>query len=129
MKKLESQNEFQVSQSILSKIKKYFEFGKISDADTLETIKYVNSKHNIIIDPHTAVGYKVGKKKLTHEDKRVYLATAHYSKFIKTVSDALNCSINYPKKLENIVKKKENYHLIDNDINELQKYIFSSIKT
>lgn len=128
MKKLETENEFEVSQSILIKIKEHFEYGSISDEDTLETIKNVNSKYNIIIDPHTAVGYKVGKKKLGNQEKRVYLATAHCSKFINTVSDALDRNINYPKELENLLKKKEDYHLIDNDINKLQKYILNSIK-
>ena len=48
MKKLETENEFEVSQSILIKIKEHFEYGSISDEDTLETIKNVNSKYNII---------------------------------------------------------------------------------
>ena len=128
MSKLESENKFQVSHSKLIDIKEHFEYGRISDAETLKTIRNVESKYNIIIDPHTAVGYEVGKKTLSNEEKRVYLATAHHSKFIKTVGVALDRRINYPKKLTSLLKKKENYHLIDNDINELQNYILNSVK-
>ena len=60
-----------------------FNGGCISDNETKKTISI--AKYNVIIDPHTAVGYAVGKKLLDDDEKRVYLATAHYAKFIETV--------------------------------------------
>ena len=102
---------------------KDFNGGCISDYETKKTINKIHKKFNIIIDPHTAVGYAVGKKLLKNEEKRVYLATAHYAKFIETVRNSVNREINYPVPLKSILNKKEKFLLINNDLKELEKII------
>ena len=47
----------------------------------------------------------MGKKLLDDDEKRVYLATAHYAKFIETVKDSIKNEITYPKQLKSILKK------------------------
>ena len=97
--------------------------GCISDAETKKTINHIFKKYNLIIDPHTAVGYAVGKKLLNDSEKRVYLATAHYAKFIETVRGSIKKNLDYPKPLKSILKKKEKFLLIENDIKELKRII------
>ena len=65
----------------------------------------------------------MGKKLLDDDEKRVYLATAHYAKFIETVKDSIKNDINYPKQLKSILKKKEKFLLIENDLKALEEII------
>tara|TARA_Y100000589_G_C27039077_1_gene582349 strand:- start:428 stop:1006 length:579 start_codon:yes stop_codon:yes gene_type:complete len=122
-KKLEVHSKFKINKNIYKNMLKDFDGGCISDYETKKTIKKIYKKYNIIIDPHTAVGYAVGKKLLANEEKRIYLATAHYAKFINTVKDSIKKEVNYPKKLKSVLKKKEKFQLIENDLKELEDII------
>ena len=51
------------------------------------------------------------------------MATAHYSKFIKTVKESVKKRVDYPDKLKKILKKKEKFEIIENDIDQLDKLI------
>ncbi len=120
---LESKGEFEVDQRHLDKMKIIFGYGKLSDKETIETIRNIKVKYNFLIDPHTAVGYSVGNKRLNKNDKRIYLATAHYAKFLDTVKKAVGLKIDYPHNLKKIINQKEKFYLIDNNIDELKGFI------
>ena len=120
---MEEKGKFSISKKLLSSILKEFLGGKLSDDMTTQTIKKIYQKYDIITDPHTAVGYSVGKKLLENHDKRIYLSTAHYSKFFDTVNDNIDKNIFYPDKLKNILKKKEKYICIKNDLADLENVI------
>ena len=122
-KKLEESGEFSVEKKILSLILKEFNGGKVTDNETLNAIKRLFNNFGIISDPHTAVGYSVGRKKLDESEKRIYLSTAHFSKFIDTVSKATSKKLKYPSKLKKILKKREEFLTIKNNIKDLQKII------
>ena len=122
-KELDESGRFKIKKDIYSKMLKDFAGGSVSDDDTKKTIKYIFKKFNFIIDPHTAVGYTVGKRLLDDNEKRIYLATAHHAKFIETVRDSIRMDINYPKPLKSILDKKEKYLLIGNTLKELEKII------
>jgi threonine synthase len=51
------------------------------------------------------------------------MATAHYSKFMDTITESIFKKLHYPSKLKKILKKKECFLTIDNDINQLEKII------
>ena len=121
--KLEKNGEFKVNNQILSLILNEFYGGMLSDEDTLKAIKAIFVNHNIIVDPHTAVGYSVGKKILSDKDKRIYFATAHYSKFFETVSKSVNKKLTYPIEFRKILKKKERFITMTNSIKCLKKVI------
>ena len=66
----------------------------------------------------------VAKKAVRKNDeKRVYLSTAHFSKFFNTVSDSLKINLIYPQKLKEILEKKEQYLIISNQVDEIKKVI------
>ena len=69
------------------------------------------------------MGYSVGKGVLKDSQKRIYLATAHYAKFLNTVNKAIKSKIKYPKRLSRLFELDENFNLIDNDIGQLQDLI------
>ena len=125
-KKLETNGEFEVCSENLERMKCIFKSGKLNDEKTKETIKFIKDKYNIILDPHTAVGIAVGKKELSNQDKRVYLATAHYGKFLDTINLSLCKKIKYPVKLEKLTKKKEKYYEIDNKLEEFRSFVLKN---
>ena len=122
---LENKKEFSIAKTHLKKMRKIFGYGKISDSETKKTICQIYNKYKLIIDPHTAVGISVGDKELNNNEKRIYLATAHYSKFIKTVKESVKKKVDYPVKLEKILRKNEKFKIIENDIDQLKKFIIN----
>ncbi len=123
MEKMDKNGQYSVPQKLLIEILKEFEGGSISDDKIKKAIKKIYDNFNIITDPHTAVGYSVGKKILKNDEKRVYLSTAHFSKFFNTVSDSLKINLIYPQKLKEILEKKEQYLIISNQVDEIKKVI------
>ena len=122
---LDNRDFFKVKKELLAIMLNTFDAGKLSDEDTLLAIRSIFKNHNIIVDPHTAVGYSVGKRILKDSEKRIYLSTAHHGKFLDTVRKAIKSNINYPEKLSKIMKKKEKFEMIGNSLVELEKLVDS----
>ena len=125
--KMDKEGKYSVPKRLLTEILKEFAGGSVSDSKTKQSIKKIYNDFNIIIDPHTAVGYSIGKKLLKNNEKRVYLSTAHFSKFFNTVNNSLKISLTYPKKMKEILKKKEYYLTINNEIDEIKRVIDEKI--
>jgi len=117
---LDCSGSFKIPEETMAKISEFFKAGRIKDNETLKTINYVYEKYGIIIDPHTAVGCSVGKKHLDGTNKNIYLATAHYGKFLDSVRKAISANLQYPLKLQSVLNKREDFELIGNDLKELQ---------
>jgi len=124
---LESRGEFEISQEKLKEINSNFKSGKLNDEDTIKTIKFFKKKYDIILDPHTAVGCSVGSDKLSKSNKRIYLATAHYAKFMTTIKRSIDVDVDYPKKLKDLFDKDEKFLSIDNNIQELKDLIIGNL--
>ena len=69
--KMDKKGKYSVSKQLLTRILKEFEGGSVSDNKTKKSIKKIYEEFNIITDPHTAVGYSVGKKLLKNNEKSV----------------------------------------------------------
>ena len=103
-----------------------FKSDKLSDNETIKTISEAFKQHKLILDPHSAVGFSVGKKVLKDCEKRIYLATAHYGKFLPTVKKSIGDKCDYPQELKYVLNKKETFISIENDIKELKRIISSN---
>ena len=66
---------------------------------------------------------------LNDTEKRIYLATAHYGKFINTVNRAIPDKIYFPLELQKVLNKKEEFKTINNDIFELEEFISNESKS
>ncbi|XP_014557722.1 hypothetical protein COCVIDRAFT_96481 [Bipolaris victoriae FI3] len=96
LNELKSQDGFAVDKQILEAAKADFSSYRVSDEETIETIKYVfnaESSKNYVLDPHSAIGIaatlrsvQVSKPPSTHH---IALATAHPAKFANAVELAL----------------------------------------
>jgi threonine synthase len=73
-----------------------------SDAETKSIMKSVFQKQGYIVDPHGAVGL-LGLKKYLASNKEatgIFLETAHPTKFISVVEDAIDARLELPEKLK-----------------------------
>ncbi|KJR86810.1 threonineeeee synthase [Sporothrix schenckii 1099-18] len=83
-----------VYKDVLETARRTFESERVSDAQTLETIKsaYRNGAEGYILDPHTAVGFTAAERSIGRTSPsvpHVALSTAHPAKFAGAVVTAL----------------------------------------
>ncbi len=123
---LEKKGFFSIDDNLFRKMISNFKSDKLSDKETVKTISEAFKQYKLILDPHSAVGFAVGKRVLKDNEKRIYIATAHYGKFLPTVKKSIGDKCDYPQKLKNVLKKKETFISIENDIRELKKIISSN---
>lgn len=91
MTDLDKTGEYQVSDEVLKRIQADFYCGFSTDQEISDSIKSVYQKDNYLMDPHTAVGYKVMRdyQKLGDKTPMILLSTASPYKFSRVVADAV----------------------------------------
>ena len=94
LKALKTAGGFSVHAEVLKSAKVDFESERVSDAQTLETIKdFYSGKGQYILDPHSAIGVAAALRSMARTGKEtthhVALATAHPAKFAGAVDLAL----------------------------------------
>ncbi len=119
-------NTYKIDKSDLDKIKKNFISEMLDEKETVEMIKIINEKHQIVVDPHTAVGIGAAKK-LGLEKNCVVLSTAHPCKFPNAIEEAISKTEDLPDSLNYVNDKKEKFEVLSNDIEKVKKYVMNSI--
>lgn len=91
MNELEQNGKYKVSDELLNSIKKDFYCGYSTDEEIKQSIKDVYDKYGYLMDPHTAVGYKVMRdyERIDDSCTTILLSTASPYKFVKVVSEAI----------------------------------------
>ena len=91
MKDLETKGSYQVKEEIFESVKADFTGGYCDDEACAQAIKEMYEQHGYVMDPHTAVAYKVMKdyEKEDSEHKCVLLSTASPYKFAPAVYEAI----------------------------------------
>jgi len=126
MKSIKNEKKYLIEEKELKKIKKDFVSETISEQELLSCIKKVYENYKIIIDPHTAVGLGA-LEKINLVGKSVVLSTAHPCKFPEAIKKAINIKSELPDNLNYILSKKENFIVMNNDIEEVKKYILNKL--
>ena len=127
MKNIKEKGEYLINEDKLNKISENFLSARMSEDETLGVIKNVYEKFSVVLDPHTAIGYGAfDKYKL--KGNNIVLATAHPCKFPDAVSKAINLKSDLPDELEFILNEKEDYDIIDNNLEKIKNYIVGKAK-
>jgi threonine synthase len=119
-------NTYKIDKNDLNKIKMNFTSEMIDENETVELIKTINDEHQMLVDPHTAVGIGAARK-LGLEKNCVVLSTAHPCKFPKAIEDAISKTEDLPYELKYVNNRKEKFELLPNDIEKVKDYIINSI--
>ena len=122
MKDIREKGKYIIDQERLNKINTDFLSSKMSEEEVLETIKKVHEKFDIVLDPHSAIGYGAFDK-VNLSGNNIVLATAHACKFPDAIKNAINLKAELPKELMYILSEKENFDIIDNNIDKVKQHI------
>jgi threonine synthase len=105
----------------------------ISDALTRQTIVDTYENHNVVLEPHGAVGFAGLKAFLDKEGKDldkdqlfISLETAHPAKFPEEIKHLLGFDPELPPSLQNIEEKEEKFGNMMNDYNQFKDYLLKN---
>jgi threonine synthase len=122
MKSIKEKGKYLIDKENLEKINADFLSSRMDQADILNTIKTVYEKFNIVLDPHSAIGYGAFDK-VNLKGNNVVLATAHPCKFPDAIEKAINLKAELPNELAFVLDEKENYDIIENNLNKIKQHI------
>ena len=122
MKDIKEKGKYLIDKENLDKINIDFLSSQISEDETLKIIKTVYEKFNIVLDPHTAIGYGAFDK-VNLKGNNVVLATAHPCKFPDAIKRSININAKLPNELSFIMEEKEDYDIIENNLEKIKQHI------
>ena len=122
MKDIKEKGKYTINKESLDRINFDFLSSRMVEDEILETIKTVYEKFNIVLDPHSAIGYGAFDK-VNLIGNNVVLATAHPCKFPDAIKKAINLKTELPNELSFILGEKENYDIIENNLDKIKKHI------
>ncbi|MDR1082812.1 MAG: threonine synthase [Coriobacteriales bacterium] len=96
MDELKSKRRFKVDKGSFAALRDHFRADWVGNDESLATIREVFQTHSYLLDPHTAVAWKVAER-LRDTNPVLIVSTAHWAKFGTNVYRALN---NIPAKDE-----------------------------
>ena len=122
MKNIKEKGKYIIDNESLDKINIDFLSSRMDENEVLETIKNVYENFNIVLDPHSAIGYGAFDK-VNLNGSNIVLATAHPCKFPNAIEKAINVKAKLPKELAFVLDEKENYDIIENNLDKIKQYI------
>ena len=126
MSGIKENGKYIISKNIIERINKDFLSASMSEKEVLDTIKEVHIKHNVILDPHSAIGFG-SLNKINIEGNNIVLATAHPCKFPEAIDESIGVKPELPDELKYVMDEKENYDIVSNNLGKIQKYIKEKI--
>jgi threonine synthase len=114
---------FAISQGALQALRAQYLSGRVSEAETLETIRATRAATGEILCPHSAVGVAVAQRHLEPGVPMVTLATAHPAKFPDAVERAIGLRPALPPHLAALFDLPERITPVDNDAEALKSLI------
>lgn len=105
----------------------------ITDTRTLETMRDIHSRHGVLVDPHTAVGYAAARDHLREaahpgspREQVIVLSTAHPAKFSEIVAQATGVTPVMPERLAKCLALPKQSRLVGATLNELSEFLLDS---
>ncbi|OSX58394.1 hypothetical protein POSPLADRAFT_1067600 [Postia placenta MAD-698-R-SB12] len=141
MSEMKSDGRVQVPTAVLELARRDFLADKVSDEQTLETIRaYYSSQPSYVADPHTAVGLTAAGIVAPHNPLNVFqvvLSTAHPAKFSEAVTRALSSSTSFqferdvlPEEFKGLLEKQRRVIEVEApDIELVKKVIEQFVET
>ena len=126
MSGIKEDGKYIIPEDKMKKIDRDFLSASINENEVLEIIKEIHAMHNIVLDPHSAIGFGA-LKKVNIEGNNIVLATAHPCKFPEAIDRSIGIKPDLPDELKYVMNERENYDIISNNLSKTQQYIKEKI--
>ena len=100
--------------------------GRSTHADRLRTIRDVDSRHGVVVDPHTADGIKVGCELRDPEVPLICIETALPVKFAATIREALGREPSRPPAFEGLEARPQRFERLPADPERVRAYVVAN---
>ncbi|MGI9370019.1 MAG: threonine synthase [Ruegeria sp.] len=117
------QGGFNVSQGAIGALRENFDSDRVSEDETLATIKSTLAQSGELVCPHTAVGIKVAEDHRAADVPMITLATAHPAKFPAAVEQASDVHPPLPSRMSDLYERPERVTRIANDLGTIEDHI------
>jgi len=107
----------------IERIRQEFDGGRLSDSGTLAEMQRVHIEHDVLIDPHTAVGVAVGRSLRSSDSPLIVMGTAHPAKFAQAVVDATGITPQLPGRVGDLMGMEERFDVIPNSLDAVRHYL------
>ena len=114
---------FNVSQGALQALRAHFDSARVSEEETLDTIREANATMGELLCPHSAIGVKVAETLRDPATPMVTLATAHPAKFPDAVEKASGFRPPLPNRMADLYERPERVTRVENDLTTLEALI------
>ena len=122
MKNIKEKGKYEINKENLDKINLNFLSSRLDENEVLNVIKTIYQKFDIVLDPHSAIGYGAFDK-VNIKGNNIVLATAHPCKFPEAIEKAINLKVELPKEIAFVLNEKENYDIVENNLNSIKQHI------
>jgi threonine synthase len=120
--------ELSVPADALGRAREMFDAASAGEEQTAATMAEVFRASGELVDPHTAVGIRVGRAcRLDPATPLVCLATAHPAKFPESVARATGVTPGLPARMAHLLRREERYTVLPNDLAAVQAHIQQSV--
>ena len=127
MTEIKEEGKYIIPKDKMKKIDKDFLSASINENEVLDIIKEVYTKYDIILDPHSAIGFGA-LKKINIDGNNVVLATAHPCKFPEAIDKSIGTKPSLPDELKHVMDEKEYYEIISDNLNKTKQHIKEKIQ-
>jgi threonine synthase len=117
-----SSGGFAIAEKPLKAIHAVFDAGRADEAETLATICTVHQESGYLLDPHSAVGVAIARKRKV-KTPYVALGTAHPAKFPDAVEKACGIRPTLPPRFKDLTARKERFDVLPADLNAVARYV------
>lgn len=100
-----------------------FVSGKSTHADRIATIRRVERRSGVVVDPHTADGIKVGLERRDNDVPLICIETAQAAKFAVTIREALGRDPERPAAYAGLERLPQRFDVVAADPGEVKAYI------
>lgn len=118
-----------VSERQWQTVQAMFSSASVTDDQTCRVISEIFKRHEMLLDPHTAIGLDAGRR--CHNGSNspmVTLATAHPVKFGEAVEAAGQKAPDLPGHLGNLLEREERYQTLPNDLHAVQDFVVQNLR-
>ena len=123
MEQLKSTGQFDISGSILKKLRENFDSGMASENETHSEITYNYQNHAELLCPHSAIGVLTARRQRSADIPMVTLATAHPAKFPTPVKNATSVFPELPSSMADQFEREERTTNVENNLQSIQAIV------